>query len=204
MGIVAKEKTGLPPINEGTYQAVCYRLYDLGSQFSEKWGKTAHQVLIIWEIQEARIEIEKDGVKVDLPRVVSKKYTLSLNEKAVLRRDLQSWRGRNFTQDELNSFDITKLLGVNCMMQIIHNSKDGKTYANIASIMPLYKGMKKLEPENVATFFSMQDNMDIPADTPDWIKELIEGSAEWQGRYPAEEGRDLPPVDLGGMDETPF
>ena len=201
MGIVAKEKMGLPPIAEGTYQAVCYRLYDLGSQFSEKWGKTAHQVLIVWEVPEARIEIEKDGVKVDLPRVVSKKYTLSLNEKAALRKDLQSWRGRNFTQDELNSFDITKLLGVNCMMQIIHNSKDGKTYANIASIMPLYKGMKKLEPENVATYFSMQENMDIPADTPDWIKELIEGSAEYQGRFPAEEGREEPPVDL---DQVPF
>ena len=201
MGIVVKEASGLPLVPEGVYQAVCYSVWDIGTQFSEKWGKSAHQGIVVWELCECRMEVERDGVKIDLPRAVSKKYTMSLNEKASLRKDLQSWRGRNFTREELNGFDITKLLGVNCMIQIIHNQKDNKVFANIASITPLYKGLKKLDAENPLKYFSLSENVDIPEGTPKWIAELIEGSAEYQGRFPAEEGREEPPVDL---DQVPF
>lgn len=181
MGLIAKAGSNLPPTPEGVHQGICYALYDLGVQFSEKWGKSAHQCLIIWELPEVRIDIEKDGEKLNLPRAVSKKYTLSLNEKAALRKDLQSWRGRNFTEEELKGFDIVKLLGVNCMIQIIHSTKDTKTFANVSSIMPLYKGLQKREPENPVKFFSMSDHSEIPEGTPDWIKELIEQSSEWKG-----------------------
>ena len=202
MGIIVKEQSNLPPVPEGVYQAVCYALYDLGTQFSEKWGKSAHQCLVVWELPEARIDVERDGVKIDLPRAVSKKYTMSLNEKASLRKDLQSWRGKNFTTEELEGFDITKLLGVNCMIQIIHNKKDNKVFANIASITPLYKGLEKLVAENPVRYFSLMDMNEIPDGTPKWISELIEGSAEWQGRFPSEEGHDLPPVSVD--DDVPF
>ena len=188
MGIVAKDGGGISPVPEGLFQAVCWAVYDLGTQFSEKWNKTARQALIIWEIPEERIEVEKDEKKVDLPRVVSKRYTLSLGDRALLRKDLESWRGKKFLPEELSGFDITKLVGVNCMIQIIHTIRDGKTYANISSIVPLVKGMEKLLPENKTRIFSMADGDSIPEDTPQWIIDLIKSSAEYKGRGDDAEG----------------
>jgi hypothetical protein len=196
MGLIVKEGSNIVPVEEGVHHAICYALYDLGTQFSEKWGKSAHQCIIIWELPEERIEITKDGETMNLPRVTSKKYTMSLNEKASLRKDLQSWRGKNFTSEELSGFDIEKLLGVNCMIQIIHTKKDASVYANIASITPLFKGMVKREPENPTVIYHIGEP--IPPSTPKWIKELIEGSAEWRtgddGDVPADmvDGSDIP------------
>jgi hypothetical protein len=184
MGLIAKEGSNVVPVSEGVYQAICYAIFDLGTQFSEKFGKSSHQMMVIWEIPEERIEITRDDKVLDLPRVVSKKYTMSLNEKANLRKDLQSWRGKTFTPEELAGFDVTKLLGVNCMIQIIHTKTDSKTYANIASITPLYKGMEKKFPENPAVIFDLSKDRVIPETTPKWIRELIEDSAEWKALQP--------------------
>jgi hypothetical protein len=199
MGLVVKAGTSVPPVPEGVYQGVCYALYDLGTQFSEKWGKSAHQCLIVWELPECRLELEKDGKVIDVPRAVSKKYTMSLNEKAALRKDLQSWRGRNFSEEELSGFDITRLLGVNCMIQIIHNKKDSKVFANIASITPLYRGLEAAQPENPIVFFSMAEHRDIPETAPGWIKEMIEASAEWKGVH-----TEAPPEAAGDPEDVPF
>src|SRR4030042_5723844 len=181
MGIIVKEEgMKMPPVPEGVHPGVCYAVYDLGTHFNEKFAKRSRSCLIIWELPEERIEIERDGERLNLPRVVSRKYGMSLHEKADLRKHLESWRGRAFTAEEKEGFDITKLLGVNCMIQIIHNDSDGKVYANVKNVLPLYKGMPVREPENTPRFFSLQDRMDIPEDTPDWIKEIIQESEEWQ------------------------
>jgi hypothetical protein len=171
MGLVAK-KTGedFDPMPEGVHHAVCYAVYDIGTQHSEMYGVDKEQVLIMWEFPKERME---DG----RPFSISRRYTNSLNTRASLRKDLEAWRGRAFTDEELeNGFDLTKLLGANGQIQIIHNKKDDKTYANISSIMSLSKGMAKLKPENPAVFYDI--SMDIPETTPDWIKELIGKSKE--------------------------
>jgi hypothetical protein len=79
--------------------------------------------------------------------MVTNRYTLSLNEKATLRKHLEAWRGKLFTPAELEGFDLENLLGANCQLQVIHNLSDqGRTFANIQAIVPLGKGMTKLRP----------------------------------------------------------
>jgi hypothetical protein len=65
MGLVAKDKggKGFDPVPEGTHNAVCYALIDLGTHLDEKFGNRNHKLVIIFEIPTERIEIEKDGVK---------------------------------------------------------------------------------------------------------------------------------------------
>jgi len=184
MGLTAK-KTGdggnFEPISQGLHHAVCYALYDLGTQYNEKFGKSIHKVLIGWEIPMERIEIERDGKMLNLPRAISKQYTLSLHEKANLRKELESWRGRAFTEAELDGFDLQKLLGANCMVQVIHQTKNDKTYANVSSVVSLPKGTEKRTAENDLQFFSFEDNPgSIPDKTPDWIVDIIKASEEWQ------------------------
>ena len=207
MGLIAKKggSGNFDPIAEGIFNAVCYMVIDLGTHLDPTFGKRLHSCLIGWEVPSERIEIEKDGVKQDLPRAISKKYTISLNEKANLRKDLQTWRGKTFTEQELEGFDIKNVLGKSCMIQIIHNKKADKVYANIAAIMPLMKGIAPLVAENPLKFYSIQDDRDvIPAGTPQWIIDIIKTSDEWQTFVPAEEQGQVEETSGGSEDDVPF
>ena len=197
MGLMAKDSGGgdFNPVAEGVHNAVCYMVMDLGTHLDEKFGKRNHSILIGWEIPGERIEIEKDGRKQNLPRAISKKYTISLHEKSNLRKDLQTWRGKAFTDQELTGFDVKNVLGKSCMIQVIHNKKGDKIYANIVAIMPLQKGVPPLNTENPLRYYSIQDHRDlIPGGTPQWITDIIQKCDEWRGFGPEEEVHDdIPP-----------
>jgi len=183
MGLIVKEPEGsmnIDPVPEGMHHAVCYGLYDLGTHYQEQWDKSIHKVLIQWELPEERIEVDKDNRRVNLPRAISKQYTFSLHSKAELRKDLESWRGKQFTEKELQGFDLIKVLGVNCMLQVIHRRTDKGTFANVTSVVPLLKNMPKRQPENEPRYFSFEEHhSNIPANTPDWIVEIIKSAEEW-------------------------
>ena len=124
------------PAPPGTHQAVCVDVIDLGI-VETSYGKK-HKVAIRWQID----ELMPNGKRY----MVQKRYTASLNEKAVLRHDLQSWRGRPFSDDELNQFDLDTVIGANALIGIMHNVSQGKTWANVTSVMPLAKAMQKMAP----------------------------------------------------------
>ncbi len=198
MGLIAKDKGGgdFTPIPEDLHLAICYGIWDIGTQFSEKYGKSIHKVVIVWEIPGCRGTF--DGK--NLPRAISKRYTLSLHKKADLRKDLESWRGRKFSDEELKGFDIKKLLGVSCQIQVLHSKVDDKIYANIAAITKAPTGTK-LTPENAMKFFSFEENMPIPDGTPEWIVDLIKQSEEFtNGPGIHEDHPDTPSV----LEEVPF
>ena len=186
MSLTAREKSGaeIEPIPAGVYVAVCYGLIDLGTHENKVFGGEAHKCLVQWELPDVRGEFERDGEKVSLPRAISKRYTLSLSEKANLRKDLESWRGRKFTAQELSGFDLRALLGAACQLQIVHEtSKEGRTYATIAAIMALPKGTPRPKPENPPTFFSFEEagaKPELPADLPEWVEKLVMESREWR------------------------
>jgi hypothetical protein len=186
MSLTAKEKNGLEiePIPAGVYAAVCYSVIDLGTHPNPTFGNETHKVLIQWEVPEVRGEFERDGVKSNKPRAISKRYTLSLSEKANLRRDLESWRGRKFTPQQLTGFDLQTLLGAACQLQIVHETnKEGRTYATIAAIMALPKGMPRLKPENPLTFFSFEEagqQPELPDGLPEWVANIVHESKEWR------------------------
>lgn len=176
MGLTAKDNGGgFDPVEAGVHHAICYGVVDLGTQFSEVYNNETHKVLIMWELPFERIQIENK----DLPRAISRRFTLSLGKKANLRGVLESWRGRPFTDTELDGFDLKNLLGVNCQINVIHNTNNGKTYANVSSVMPLPKGTGKHTPENEFQYFSMEDGMEIPDNFPEWVSDVIQKSAEF-------------------------
>ncbi len=200
MALTAKDKGGgdFTPIPEDLHMAVCYGIWDLGTQFSERYSKTIHKVVIVWEIPGIRGDFERDGKMVNLPRAISKRYTISLHKKSDLRKDLESWRGRKFTEEELKGFDLKKLLGVPCQIQVLHNKVDDKVYANIAAITKAPQGTK-LTPENPTKFFSFEEGNSIPEGTPDWISDLIRQSEEFTCEH-GHTGPDTPSL----YDDTPF
>jgi hypothetical protein len=108
---------------------------DLGVLNVEFGGKKKmqHKIRIVWQIDEVMPN--------NKPFIASKRYTLSLHEKATLRKDLESWRGRPFTDAESEGFDVESVLHVPAFLNIIEEKKDGKTYSNVVGIMKLPKQM---------------------------------------------------------------
>jgi len=158
----------LPPA--GTHLATCYRVIDLGTQNSTYMGqaKRQHKIMLGWELSD---ELMTDG----RPFMISQRYTWSMSEKAALRRDLESWRGIPFQDKDFGEggFDIKNVLGKPCLLNVVHVNKNGKDYANIASISRLMKGQKGpektvnetvylwLHPErwDSATFMKLSDGL---------------------------------------------
>jgi hypothetical protein len=145
-----KEFEKFPLPESGTTQAVCCGVWDLGMQKTTFNGedKLRRKIVIAWEIQQLidAPESEYHGK----PYMLSKTYTLSLYENASLRKDLESWRGQPFNAETITEgFDVETLYGINCLLGVTHEQgwKDpSKTFANVSAILPLAKGMTKLEP----------------------------------------------------------
>jgi hypothetical protein len=167
----------------GTFAARCYSMVHIGTITENILGdnKTLNKVRITWELpSEMRVFDEDKG---EQPMVISKEYTLSMHEKANLRKDLESWRGKGFTDDQAKNFDITKLLGVPCMLSIIHKtSKAGSEYATISSVTTLPKGMECPDQINETFEFNYEDKFDekIVESFPDFIKDKIKSSQEYK------------------------
>jgi hypothetical protein len=145
MKIVASSSGGsnYEPVPAGTYIARCFSMVHIGTVMESYQGesKLQNKVRLSWELPlELKVFKEENG---EQPYTLGKEFTLSLNEKATLRKFLESWRGKAFTEDEAKSFDITVLLGKPCMLNVIHkvSQKNGKSYAEIASVAPMMKGM---------------------------------------------------------------
>jgi len=147
--IIAKtnEQT-YPKVPIGMHKARCIKVIDLGTQKQDFKGDVSwkRQALVIWELPEQ--------LSNDLPMTISKFYNLSLHEKSNLGMDLVSWRGRPFTATEADGFDIIKLLGQTCQLQVMHKD-NGKE--KITNILPLPKDMKINEQYNSSVSFSIDD-----------------------------------------------
>jgi len=166
------------PCPAGNHVARCIGLIDLGTQeytFAGK-PKRSRKVLVKWELpNERKVFSEEKG---EQAHVLSKEYTMSLSEKANLTKDLQSWRGKPFTEQELDGFDLKTILGVACLLMVIHNEKG---YAEIASVAALPKGMTVPAQENPSEYLSL-DSFDktIFDSLPDYQKDKIKASPEYK------------------------
>ncbi len=180
MSMIASDNGGqtIPKLEGGVYTATSSAIVDLGLQTSEKFQKTQRKFMMIWNIKDEEVEV--NGEK--LPRTITKEYSFSLNEKSTLRKDLQAWRGKMFTEEELQGFNLLNILNKACQLQIILEEKNGKQYNNIAGIMSLPKGTV-IEPLLNTYHFDIEDEstymnwMSIPT----WIQEKIKKADNYVG-----------------------
>lgn len=181
MAIIAENKGGdYVLIPAGNHLARCYGMVQIGTVKEETGiyvGKESHKVRISWETPHECHDFGK-GLQ---PFSVHKEFTLSMNEKATLRKYLESWRGKAFTEAEAEKFDITKLLGKPCMINVIHKtSGKGSTYADISSIATLPKGLECPDQVNATVELSFDSwKQHVFDGLPDFVKEKIKKSKEY-------------------------
>lgn len=147
MSIYAEQNsTPREPIEAGVHLARCYKMIFLGTVQEnmvingKPTVKTLKKVRIGWEFPELlKVFKEEKGPQ---PLVYEQEFTLSMGDKANLRKMLESWRGRPYTDEEAVKVDITKLLGQPCMINLTHKkSQNGKIYEQLASVIPVPKQM---------------------------------------------------------------
>lgn len=185
MAIIAEDTGGgkdfkkVPP---GCHFAICNLVVDLGVQETTYKGqaKQKRQVYIRWEVPDERVEWEdKEGQRREGPCAIGWTYTLSLSDKANLRKVLENWRGQPFTPAELKGFDITKLAGKCCQIMVQHETGgNGKTYANVTGVMGVSKDQKEraraAKSEVGVLVYSLDDGEnDTYGKLPNWIREKL-------------------------------
>jgi hypothetical protein len=165
----------------GTHIAICYRFIDRGTQMTEYMGerKTRREIMLTWELCN---EMMSDG----RPFSASKTYTWSMNEKATLRKDLEAWRGKSFVDDDFegpNAFNTKKLLGAPCMLSIIHETKNDRTFAKVSSIGKLTRGVTVPPLVNAQAYLALcQDgwNPEAFSNLSEKMREIISASPEYK------------------------
>ena len=184
-----------PTVSVGVHKARCVRVIDLGTQQNDYQGQISwkRQVMLIWEVPS---ETDNKGE----PLTISKFYTLSLNEKANLANDLVSWRGRPFTETEKKAFDISKVAGKPCSINVILN-QNGKP--KVSTVMPIGKNdqiAQQFHPNMVFSITDFQEKkMEVFNQLPEGIRNIILKSKELEGTEKQDLGDENNAQDLGDI-----
>lgn len=180
--VSAKADSNIEPPPEGLHLAACVGIYDVGTIYSDRFDVARRKCVLMFELPELPpLEMERDGQRVKLPRCLSRRFTLSLNEKAALRGFLEAWRGKRFTEAELGGFDIAKCLAIGAQVQVMHApGTEGRTFANLSNALPAPKGVK-VTPQTPPTLFSIANLTEpkLPTGLPEWLGKLVMESKEW-------------------------
>lgn len=215
--ITASAKAGkdFDPVPAGVHFAICTQVVDLGLQpGSGKFPKPKHQVYLKFEIPDVQVSWVKDGKDHTGNATIGRKFGLSLSDKSHLKPFLVSWRGKPFTPTELESFDITSVIGKVCQLNVVHEDKradGGKIYAKITNAFPLVREQMAALKANPARAKPSQDLLVYTPSAhdqamwdrlPEWMQKAIDDRAD---RYAPESESQAPATGTEDFnDDIPF
>lgn len=182
----------------GAHVARCVWLVDLGTQQhsfnNETWA--SRDVKIGWELPEALMEgIYTPEVK-GKPFMVSVTIKQSLHPTSKMRKLLKGWRGRDFTPDEIKTFDPKKLLGLGCRVNLVESTNGD--YVNVDSVSPLGKKDKLPKQVNQSLYFSLEEaefDQKVFALLPEGLRKKIATTPEFRALMGDRPSEDEPPMD---------
>jgi hypothetical protein len=99
-----------------------------------------------------------------------------MSEKANLRKFIESWFGKKFPHDAAASdFDLQKLLGRRCLINITHTERGTKVYADVNNATPIPKGMVADQVQhNPSLYYSLETPSEMTFKSlPKFLQEKI-------------------------------
>ena len=175
MKIKDRAKPKVPPVEAGVYMAVCIGFIDLGEQYSEKFKNYSCKGMYVWELPSETIEIDGE----QKPRQLSKEFTISGSNKSNLRKFIESWNGKSYSDEEFMEFDLFDQIGKPCQLNVVLN--ETKEYANVDNLMPLPKGFPAPTTDTKPIMWDMDAwNDEVFAELPEWIQDKIKKSQQYQ------------------------
>jgi hypothetical protein len=188
-------------------------IYCVGTLPGKGGFEPKNTVILAFELPEVEpLEFrEDDGTITRKPRMISKRYNLSFNEKAKLRIDLESLRGRPFTKEEADSFQLEKLLGVTGNLNVMHKPGQDKVFADVTGLFGKHKGqvITGTMPKEVFSVFSLENAAELAGCLlPEWIQKLVQTSEEYinlvSNPQPQQQPQQVSDNDGGPLDDVAF
>lgn len=183
MSLVAREPEGAADFERvpaGTYPARCFSITDLGTQTvrgytPEDPDREVVKVILGWEL----VGTNRGD---DRPHLMTQIFTNSLHKKANLRLALEAWRGAAFNESELRGFNLRKVLGVACLLGVVHTDKGDRTFADVSGVMKPPVGTEVAQLWGPTTVFDITaPDWNIYTALPEWQQKMIRKAAEFTG-----------------------
>jgi hypothetical protein len=175
------------PAPAGPQFARGLHVIDLGTQEQIIKGQkdTKRKMLIFFELVLTNEQFRDNAAPE--PFVVNKQYTVSLNEKATLHKDLSDWLGRKISKDEADAgYEFSERIGKPCIITITHTEKKGDPstiYANVNTIIPPMAGTQELpmlRNQPIVFEIGMQNQFQVFKKLYNWVQKKIAVSPEFQ------------------------
>lgn len=143
----------------GAKVAVVAAIIDLGTQHSEfqNEAKWVRQVYVVWELPTTKTT---GGAS----HLIASKATLSLNEKATLRKWAEAITGNKIADGA--QFDVSALLGMPCIVNVQHAGAKG--YPKVAGVSGLPDGMPEVKGTH-APFACTLEEFKKGKVVPEWV-----------------------------------
>lgn len=173
------KQRALPP--EGQHAARCWLVAYIGHQNVVWQGQEKQQPKLVLSYE---IPSETHVFKPEIgpePFAISKTFTYSMDARGNLRKHIEAWRGKPYaTDDEAAEVDFKKFCGHPALINVSHEERGGKVYANLTSIMPLPKAMQILPQVNKSVIYDLREDGKKMEHLPEWIQNKIKESREWK------------------------
>ena len=171
---------------EGQYVAQCVDTIDLGDnveQYQDQPARLAHKCALVFRTGERN---DETGEFID----VHKEFTVSMGEKANLRRFLEQWRGKPYTPEQAEAgVPLHKLTGNYGLVTVANQvSKKGRTYAVINACVGIPKQLQNATEDYTSGYTRAEFWQTKKADYAEAVR-----------KYRAEQA---PPADVDDLDES--
>lgn len=171
-------------IEAGSYFARCVQVIQVGTVVTETGtyaGKKRQMIRIVFELVDMmKVFSEEKGPQ---PVWKEKEYTFSMYKDAELRKHIENWRGKAFTDEEAAAFDISKLLTQACLVGISHKNSQstGKPYDFISSVGKAMSGVVVNPLKSQPVYLSYEDwNDAVFLSLPEWLRKKMEATPEFK------------------------
>lgn len=183
-----RAKPAVPPVEPGVYMAACVGVIDLGEQYSEKFKNYSNKIMLTFELLGETVEIDGE----EKPRQISKIFAFATGQRSGLRKFLQSWDGKQLSDEQAAEEELSQRLGRTCQLQVVLNETGDK--ANIDNIMAVPKGVQVAKPKSEMTLFDLDEFDQATFDKlSDWTRETIQKSSQWQKEHASTETIEVNP-----------
>lgn len=157
-----------PPIAQNLH-AACFAIASLGDAPQKQFG-TDQEVMVPTVFLGFTFGKDDEGREMTL----WKRYRFSYNERASLRKDLEMWRDRDFTDEEIKKFPLTNVLGKKCT--ICTDTTAGGN-PKITKIKPERDG-NEVEVENPFVYDHDDPKQEHFDELPKFVQDLVQKPAE--------------------------
>jgi hypothetical protein len=173
------------PVEPGGYEARVVQIIDLGEQkqrpYKGQEKPPCNEIMVTYEFCNEFLKDEDGKELEDKPRWYSERIPMKpfYSEKARSTK-----RYKAIDPNMVHDANWAKVVGMPCIVVMVHNTKDDKTYCNIGDVTPIREKVAKTLPElvNPPKVFDLEEpDLEVFYSLPEWVQDLIRGNLKYNG-----------------------